>query len=176
MPRIEPFATAPVDAPVAAVFAEIEGAFGMVPNLFRTYAYNPALLNANWNKVKALMMGGVLDRKVKEGIAVLVSKDNSCAYCVAAHTMALRSIGVNEEEIAALEEDLQKAGFSPKEEALMQFARRANLAPREVTEPEFQALRQLGATDAEVVETLGVMELFTGFNKFLDTLQVDIDF
>ncbi|HZK49064.1 MAG TPA: peroxidase-related enzyme [Thermoleophilia bacterium] len=176
MPRIEPFSTEKVDEAVAATFAEIEGAFGMVPNLFRTYAYNPALLEANWNKVKALMMGGVLDRKVKEAIAVLVSKDNSCAYCVAAHTMALRSIGVSEEEIAALEDDLQKAGFSSKEEALMQFARRANLAPRDITDVEFQAVRDLGATDAEIVEALGVMELFTGFNKFLDTLQVDLDF
>lgn len=176
MARIDPGTIESTNPDVSAVFAEMQSAYGTVPNLFRTYACCPPLLEANWNKVKALMMGGVLDRKVKEGIAVLVSKDNSCAYCVAAHTMALRSIGVSEEEIAALEEDLQKAGFSPKEEALMQFARRANLAPREVTEPEFQVLRQLGATDAEVVETLGVMELFTGFNKFLDTLQVDIDF
>jgi len=43
-------------------------------------------------------------------------------------------------------------------------------------EEEFQALKGLGATDAEIVEALGVMELFAGFNKFLDSLHVDIDF
>jgi alkylhydroperoxidase family enzyme len=37
-------------------------------------------------------------------------------------------------------------------------------------------LRQVGASDAEIVEALGVMEVFTSFNKFLDSLQVDIDF
>jgi len=37
-------------------------------------------------------------------------------------------------------------------------------------------LRDAGATDGEIVEALGVMEVFTSFNKFLDSLQVDIDF
>ncbi|PJB30954.1 MAG: peroxidase, partial [Deltaproteobacteria bacterium CG_4_9_14_3_um_filter_65_9] len=30
--------------------------------------------------------------------------------------------------------------------------------------------------DAEIVEALGVMELFTAFNKFLDSLEVALDF
>jgi len=37
-------------------------------------------------------------------------------------------------------------------------------------------VRNQGASDAEIVETLGVMEVFTSFNKFLDCLQVEIDF
>lgn len=41
---------------------------------------------------------------------------------------------------------------------------------------QFEALREAGAEDAEIVEALGVMEVFTSFNKFLDTLQVDVDF
>ncbi len=28
----------------------------------------------------------------------------------------------------------------------------------------------------EIVEALGVMELFTSFNKFLDSLKVEVDF
>lgn len=45
------------------------------------------------------MMQGNLSRKLKETIAVLVSKDNSCSYCVAAHSGALKAIGVTDEEI-----------------------------------------------------------------------------
>jgi alkylhydroperoxidase family enzyme len=50
------------------------------------------------------------------------------------------------------------------------------LAPSCIPEEAFQALKGFGATDAEIVEALGVMELFAGFNKFLDSLHVDIDF
>ena len=62
---------------VKEILTEIEGAFGMIPNLFKTYSHFPPLLKANWEKVKALMMQGKLSRKTKEAIAVLFSKDNA---------------------------------------------------------------------------------------------------
>jgi uncharacterized peroxidase-related enzyme len=148
----------------------------MVPNLFKTYAHHPPLLRANWNKVKAVMMEGSLSRKVKETIAVLVSRDNSCNYCVAAHTAALKSIGVPDVELAAILEDLDKGEFTVRETALIRFARKANSDPLRIPDADFMELRRTGVSDAEIIEALGVMELFTAFNKFLDTLQVEIDF
>jgi len=160
----------------AAILKEIEAAFGRVPNLFAAYAHHPPLLEANWNKVKAVMMQGSLSRKLKETIAVTVSRDNGCSYCVSAHTAALKSIGVSDTELKAIEEDLDKADFSVKEKALLNFVRRANIEPLKISDAEFEDLKQTGATKAEVVEALGVMEVFTAFNKFLDSLQVELDF
>ena len=89
MSRISPLHHETADVHVSAIFKEIENAFGKVPNLFRTYAHHPSLLEANWNKVKAVMMQGSLGMKLKQTIAVLVSKDDSCSYCVAgAHSRA----------------------------------------------------------------------------------------
>jgi uncharacterized peroxidase-related enzyme len=159
---------------VAIIFNDIEQAFGRVPNLFRTYAHHPPLLEANWQKVKQVMMEGPLSRKAKEAIAVLVSKDNGCKYCVDAHEGALSAIGVSPEEVHIIENNLDRADFNPKEMALIKLARKANLEPLRRTDGEFSELRQLGASDAEIVEALGVMELFTAFNKFLDILEVDL--
>ena len=145
MTRIAPLTSQPDDPIVSTLFGEIEAAFGMVPNLFRTYAHHPPLLRANWEKVKAVMMAGSLRRKVKETIAVLVSKDNSCSYCVAAHTAALQSLGMTKEQIAALEHGLDGADFDAKEKALIHFARKANANPLAITDAEFQTLRQAGA-------------------------------
>ena len=161
---------------VQEVYTEIESVFGMVPNLFKTYSHFPPLLRANWNKVKALMMQGKMSRKAKEAIAILVSKDNSCSYCVAAHTAALKSIGVTEEEIEIIENDIEKSGFTEKEQRLITFARKANKDPNRITDEEFELLKNAGANESEIVEALGVMELFTSFNKFLDSLNVEIDF
>ncbi len=176
MPRIDPVDPRHASGETADIFREISSAFGMVPNLFRTAAHHPPLLRANWNKLKAIMMEGGLSRKVKETIAVLVSKDNGCDYCVAAHSAALRSIGLSRDAISGIMEDLDKGEFTAKEKALIGLARQANLAPRRIAEESFRALRELGVTDAEFVEALGVTELFVGFNKFLDSLHVDIDF
>jgi uncharacterized peroxidase-related enzyme len=175
MPRISAPETSQ-DPRVVAIFQEIEGAFGMVPNLFRTYGHHPPLLEANWNKVKAVMMGGTLSRKVKESIAVLISKDNGCDYCVAAHETALRAVGLSPAEIRIIEEDLEKSDFSAKEKALIDLARQANRNPLRMDDDLFETLRGRGVSAAEMVEALGVMEVFTSFNKFLDALQVDIDF
>ena len=52
-----------------------------VPNLYRVMAANPDYLEANWNKVKAVMFGsGKLDRLNKEIIAVAVSAVQGCRY------------------------------------------------------------------------------------------------
>lgn len=176
MTRIVPLSEDAQNPAVAAVFREIQGAFGRVPNLFRTYAHHPVLLRANWDKVKAVMMQGNLRRKVKETIAVLVSKDNSCSYCVAAHTAALQSLGMTADQIAALEQSLDATDFNAKEAALIRFAREANRNPLAIGDAQFRELRETGAQDGEIVEALGVMEVFTSFNKFLDSLQVEIDF
>ncbi len=176
MPRVPPIDPTDASPEVQTVFAEIREAFGRVPNLFRTQAHFPGLLQANWNKVKAVMMGGLLPRRVKEAIAVLVSKDNACRYCVAAHTAALQAIGACEDEIARIVEDPDGAGFSPKEKALIRLARHANADPHRLPDALLATVRAEGATDAEIVEALGVMEVFVAFNRFLDALQVDVDF
>jgi uncharacterized peroxidase-related enzyme len=174
MPRISPV-TLESSPESQVIFAEIETAFGMVPNLFKTLAHYPPLLALNWNRVKTLMMSGNLSRKVKETIAVLVSKDNSCRYCVTAHTLFLQAIGVSEDEVFAINEDLEKTSFTEKEKALIAFARQANVTPLEIGDDVFRRVRETGASDAEILEALGVMEVFTGFNKILDALQVEID-
>lgn len=162
---------------VQKVYDEIEEAFGMVPNLFKTSAHFPPLLKANWEKVKAVMMGGTMSRKSKEVIAVLVSNDNSCDYCVAAHTAILKMLNLTEEEIGLiLNDELEKAGIEGKEAALVRLARAANVNPNAIPGTIFNTLKIEGVSDAEIVEALGVMETFTAFNKFLDALEVAIDF
>jgi alkylhydroperoxidase/carboxymuconolactone decarboxylase family protein YurZ len=68
---------------VKAVYDDIKQAFGIdfVPNLYRVMASNPGYLEANWNKVKAVMFAtGKLDRLTKEIIAVAVSAVQGCRY------------------------------------------------------------------------------------------------
>lgn len=68
---------------VKAVYDEIKQELGIsfVPNLYRVMASNPAYLEANWQKVKAVMVAqGKLDRLTKEIIAVAVSAVQGCHY------------------------------------------------------------------------------------------------
>lgn len=52
-----------------------------VPNLYKVMAHKPDYLEANWHKVKTIMVEeGKLDRLTKEIIAVAVSAVNGCDY------------------------------------------------------------------------------------------------
>ena len=159
------------------VLKEIEQHFGFIPALFKTSAHFPPLLEANWNKVKAVMGSGNLASKTKEAIAVLVSQDNSCEYCVGAHSMALKSLGFSDSAVEQVKNsDLAEAGYSEQEMALISFARKANSQPHCIPDEECQQLKALGVTPSDIVEALGVMELYAGFNKFLDALEVEPEF
>ncbi len=61
---------------VKEIYEEIKTQLGIdfVPNLYKVMAAKPAYLEANWNKVKTVMVEpGKLDRLTKEIIAVAVS-------------------------------------------------------------------------------------------------------
>ncbi len=68
---------------VKAIYEDIKESLGIdfVPNLYKVMAPSPDYLEANWSKVKAVMVRqGKLDRLTKEIIAVAVSAVNSCEY------------------------------------------------------------------------------------------------
>ncbi len=68
---------------VKEIYEEIKTQLGIdfVPNLYKVMATKPAYLEANWNKVKTVMVEpGKLDRLTKEIIAVAVSAVMGCEY------------------------------------------------------------------------------------------------
>lgn len=68
---------------VKEIYEQIKSRLGIdfVPNLYRAMAANPDYLEANWNRVQAIMVKkGKLDLLTKEIIAVAVSAVNGCDY------------------------------------------------------------------------------------------------
>ncbi len=68
---------------VKEIYEDIQAQLGIdfVPNLYKVMAAKPGYLEANWKKVKTVMVEpGKLDRLTKEIIAVAVSAVNACDY------------------------------------------------------------------------------------------------
>ncbi len=68
---------------VREIYDEIKSQLGIdfVPNLYRVMASKPGYIEANWSKVKAVMVEeGKLDLLTKEIIAVAVSAVKACDY------------------------------------------------------------------------------------------------
>jgi len=98
-------ATPEADPRVKAVFDDIRATrkTDFVNNLWRTLAFDPALLESTWSEVKALMAApSQLDPLTKEMIYIAVSIANACSYCVHSHTAAARAKGMTDAQHAEL--------------------------------------------------------------------------
>ena len=74
-----------------------------VNNLWRALAFDPALLEATWAEVKAVMATpGTIDPLTKEMVYIAVSVANACAYCVHSHSAAARAKGMSDAQHAEL--------------------------------------------------------------------------
>ena len=73
-----------------------------VPNYWRALAPMPEYLEATWNKYKAVMLGGKLDRLTKEIIALAVSATNGCDYCINSHTAAVKRLGLDDAAVVEI--------------------------------------------------------------------------
>jgi AhpD family alkylhydroperoxidase len=90
---------------VKEIYEQIKSRLGIdfVPNLYRVMAANPDYLEANWNRVKAIMVNkGKLDRLTKEIIAVAISAVNGCDYWLWVHTSAVQKLGLDDEAVLEL--------------------------------------------------------------------------
>lgn len=80
--------SAPSDA--RQTLDKVVEAWGFLPNLGAVIAESPAALELLWAGYGALTSKGTLTAAEQQLIAVAASRENRCAYCVAAHsTMAL---------------------------------------------------------------------------------------
>jgi uncharacterized peroxidase-related enzyme len=101
-----------------------------------------------------------------EQVAVVVSQDNSCRYCFAAHRLLLRFAGVPEPRIRRLEQDLLIAELRPAERAGLEFARRVSRAAPLVEAGEVEALRQVGWDDPAIREIALVAGFMLCANRY----------
>jgi len=93
------------DPRIKAVFDDIRATrkTDFVNNLWRTLAFDPALLESTWAEVKRLMATpSHLDPLTKEMVYIAVSITNSCSYCVHSHTAAARAQGMSDAQHAEL--------------------------------------------------------------------------
>lgn len=165
----------PTDERVRRIFEDIRQKEGFVPNLFRAYAHQPDVLEYNWEREKSLLYGGVLDETFKSAIVFVISSDNDCAYCVHHHQLALQSAGFSQDEFAGLLSDPQNSRFTDQEKALLALVRQANLDPHKPADALLARVRAEGATDAEIIEAMSVMELYSSWNKFLDVMRIPLE-
>jgi uncharacterized peroxidase-related enzyme len=153
-----------------ALLDQVNQAFGATPNMFKAVANSPAALQSLWGSFGAL--GGVIDARLGEQIAVAVADRNACEYCLAAHTALGRKAGVSAEGMAAAQ---RGESADPATAAALTFALKLVNERGNLSEADVQAVRQAGFSDEQIVEILAhvALNLFTNYVNVAFAVPVD---
>ena len=172
MSRINLVTTEQANEDQLALYATIEKQLGVVPNFLKVFANSPAALKA-FLGLHTIANEGDLDAKTKERIALGLAEQNACEYCVSAHTAIGKSVGLTGDEMEA-----NRSGGSQDAKAgvAVKFARSLAENNGEVNTAELLEIRNLGYSDAEIVEII----THVGMNILTKILskasRVEIDF
>lgn len=163
------------DAPAASqpLLEAVKKQLGVVPNLFRLVATNPAALEGYLGLSGALAKG-TLPAQTRERIALAVAEINGCDYCLSAHTYLAKNLAkLDDAEITA-----NRLGTSsdPKADAAVRFAAKVVRERGHVNDEAVRAVKLAGWDDAQVIEIVLHVALNTWTNYVNSVAATDIDF
>lgn len=171
MSRLHTIAPSDATGPLAETFKAIKSAIGMVPNAYATLGSNsPELLAHLLHLNMLLQTRSSLSKKDLEAINLAVSESTGCDYCVSAHTLSSKALGYTLAQTRAL----RAASYAEDKrvDALVKFAALLVKTTGALPPSELEALRAVGMTDQQIVETIAAVDaiLFTNMlNRVNDT-------
>lgn len=172
MARINLVTPATATAEQAALFDAIHNKLGVVPNFLKAFANSPAALRA-FLGLHGIAGEGSLDAQTRERIALALAQQNSCEYCLSAHTAIGRKAGLDNGEISA-----NRAGTSQDARAAVavKFARSLVTHMGDVTTAELLEMRNAGYSESDIVEIITHVGMNILTNMLGKAGQIDIDF
>ena len=154
-----------------AIFDNLKSAIGMVPNLYATMAYSE---NALGRYLQFQNAKTSLSNKEKEVVNLVVSQNNGCAYCLAAHTAVGKMNGFSDEQIL----DIRTASvpFNEKYDALAKLTDAITKDRGNVPEATLEAFFDAGYTKENLVDVIVAVGDKVVMNYLHNLTQVPVDF
>ena len=172
MSRIEPINDDQATGKVKELLDAVNDKLGMTPNMMKTMARSPAVLQGYLNFSGALASGN-LDAGLREQIALISAEINGCGYCASAHTAIGKLVGLSEEAISAARKGRSS---DAKADAALRFARIAIVNRGQVSEADVKSVRDAGFSEGEIGELIANVALNIFTNYFNEIAETEIDF
>jgi uncharacterized peroxidase-related enzyme len=166
MTRLKPIATETAGTKTKQLLDAVQAKLKMTPNMMRTMANSPAVLEA-YLQFSGSLAAGSLPTKIRTQIALAVAEQNGCQYCLSAHTALGKMGGLTESEMEAARESKGPA---------LEFARRVVANRGRMADGDFEAIRQAGFSDSDIAEIIAHVALNIFTNYFNTAAQVEVDF
>ena len=155
-----------------ALFDKAEEKLGLIPNVFKVFSLTSQHF-MKWFKYYDFLMRNEeseLSRKERELIALAVSSENRCEYCLGSHSAYLREITGDPVLPDLVIHNYRRAPLSERERAILDFAVKITHQSFEMEKEDLQPLRGIGLTDEAIFEVAQVAGMFNLTNRMANAL------
>ena len=159
-------APAKLSPATSAYFKKCQDKLGFVPNVLIAYAFDMTKLETFVAMYNDLMLGeSGLSKLEREMIAVAVSSQNRCYYCLTAHGAAVRQYSGNPLLGEHLVMNYRVARLTKRQRAMLDFAVKLTASPSSVEEGDRERLRRIGFADRDIWDISAVTGFFNMSNR-----------
>ncbi len=151
---------------MASYFRKCQDKLGFVPNVLVAYAFDMTKLETFVAMYNDLMLGeSGLSKLEREMIAVAVSSQNRCYYCLTAHGAAVRQYSRDPLLGEHMVMNYRVARVSKRQRAMLDFAVKLTASPWSVEDADRERLRRAGFSDRDIWDISAVAGFFNMSNR-----------
>lgn len=169
-----------LDLPFATLTPEVEKYFevcreklGFVPNVLLANAHSMEKLDAFSRYYNDLMLApSGLTKLERELIAVAVSSENKCFYCLTAHGEAVRRLSGDPALGEKFVMNYRAADLTPKQRAMIDFAVKMTVASHTIGDEDRDRLREEGWTERDIWDIASVASFFNMTNRMASAVDM----
>ena len=154
------------------LFDAVQNKLGFIPNLIKVFGNSPATLQS-YLSLGELTASGNFSNKFREQLALAIAEENSCNYCLSAHTTIGKMNGLTIEET---EQSRQGIAADPKTQAGLQFAQIVTKNRGQVSTEAIQRVKNAGYNDGDILEIILNVVSNTLTNYVNHIAETEVDF
>ena len=152
----------------------VQQKLGFIPNVLAAFAKFPKQFEGFTKLYNALMLGeSGLTKLEREMIAVTVSSENHCFYCLVAHGSAVRELSKDPQLGERIAANFRSAELPKKQMELLNFTKKLTRDPSEIVENDRKKLRDVGYTDRDIWDISAIIGLFNMTNRLASATEME---
>ena len=137
------------------MLGELVARHGPVGDMVRTMANSPSVLGG-YLQLSRSMKRAKLDRGISERISIAVQVQQGCELCLESHIAAAASLDITVEEIDQARRGSSRDGIIAP---MVAFGLQVYQAPNSITDAQVEELHDLGYTNREIADVVGLVAL-----------------
>jgi uncharacterized peroxidase-related enzyme len=139
---------------------------GLVPNVFRCFAWRPQRFMKWFSHFRDLMRGSPgLSEGERELIGAVVSFENHCVYCMTAHGATARAIIGDPILVENALVDYRRAALTERQKAMLEYALKITRNSVACGPEDIERLRSAGFCDEDIWDIAEVAAMFNFSNR-----------